>query len=27
VRHSFSEASFRTSATWAELKDWARMGH
>ncbi len=26
-RHSLAEASFRTSATWAELKDWARLGH
>ena len=26
VRHSFAEASFRTSATWAALRDWARIG-
>ena len=26
TRHSFSEASFRTSATWAEFRDWARIG-
>jgi hypothetical protein len=26
LRHSFAEASFRTSATWAELRDWARIG-
>lgn len=27
ARHSLAEASFRTSATWAEFKDWARLGH
>ena len=26
MRHSFAEASFRTSATWSELRDWARIG-
>jgi hypothetical protein len=26
ARHAFAEASFRTSATWAEVKDWARIG-
>jgi hypothetical protein len=25
-RHSLAEAGFRTSATWAEFKDWARLG-
>ena len=26
-RHSLAEAGFRASATWAEFKDWARLGH
>jgi hypothetical protein len=26
LRHSIAEASFRLSATWAELVDWARIG-
>lgn len=26
LRHSFAEAGFRTSATWAELWDWLRLG-
>jgi hypothetical protein len=26
ARHALAEASFRTSATWAEVKDWARIG-
>jgi len=27
LRHSLAEAGFRASATWAELSDWARIGH
>lgn len=27
ARHSMAEASMRTSATFAELRDWARLGH
>lgn len=27
LRHSMAEAGYRTSATWAEFKDWARLGH
>ncbi len=26
VRHAMAEAGFRTSATWAEFTDWARIG-
>ncbi len=26
LRHSLAEAGFRSSATWAELSDWARLG-
>lgn len=26
VRHAMAEAGFRTSATWAEFTDWARLG-
>lgn len=26
LRHSFAEAGFRTSATFAELRDWLRLG-
>jgi hypothetical protein len=26
LRHSFAEAGFRASATWAELWDWLRLG-
>ncbi len=26
LRHTFAEASFRASATWAEFGDWARLG-
>jgi hypothetical protein len=26
LRHSFAEAGFRISATWAELWDWLRLG-
>jgi hypothetical protein len=26
LTHSLEEAGFRTSATWAELLDWARLG-
>jgi hypothetical protein len=26
MRHSFAEAGFRISATWAELWDWLRLG-
>lgn len=26
LRHSFAEAGFRASATWAELGDWLRLG-
>lgn len=26
LRHVMAEASFRASATWAELTDWARLG-
>ncbi len=26
LRHSFAEAGFRVSATWAELLDWLRLG-
>jgi hypothetical protein len=26
LRHSLAEAGFRTSATWAEFSDWARLG-
>jgi hypothetical protein len=27
LRHSFAEAGFRASETWAEFTDWARLGH
>jgi hypothetical protein len=27
LRHAIAEAGFRASATWAELSDWARLGH
>ena len=27
ARHSVDEARYRTSATWAEFTDWARLGH
>jgi hypothetical protein len=27
LRHSVAEAGFRAAATWAELRDWARLGH
>jgi hypothetical protein len=27
ARHSFGEAGYRASATWAEFADWARIGH
>ncbi|MGH2863657.1 MAG: hypothetical protein ACRDJX_00245 [Solirubrobacteraceae bacterium] len=27
LRHSLAEARFRAAATWAELSDWARLGH
>lgn len=26
MRHAMAEAGFRTSATWAEFTDWARIG-
>jgi hypothetical protein len=26
LRHAFAEAGFRTSATFAELGDWLRLG-
>jgi hypothetical protein len=26
LRHAMAEAGFRTSATWAEFTDWARIG-
>lgn len=26
MRHAMAEAGFRTSATWAEFTDWARLG-
>jgi hypothetical protein len=26
LRHAMAEAGFRTSATWAEFTDWARLG-
>lgn len=26
LRHALAEASFRASATWSELGDWARLG-
>jgi hypothetical protein len=26
LQHSMAEAGFRSSATWAELRDWARLG-
>jgi hypothetical protein len=26
LRHAMAEAGFRTSATWAEFSDWARLG-
>jgi hypothetical protein len=26
LRHTFAEAGFRASATWAEFSDWARLG-
>ncbi len=26
LRHTFAEAGFRVSATWAEFSDWARLG-
>jgi hypothetical protein len=27
LRHAMAEAGLRTSATWAELTDWIRLGH
>jgi len=27
ARHSFAEAGYRASETWAEFADWARIGH
>jgi hypothetical protein len=27
LRHAMAEAGFRTSATWAEFRDWVRLGH
>ena len=27
ARHAVAEAGFRAAATWAELRDWARLGH
>jgi hypothetical protein len=27
LRHAIAEAGFRASAIWAELSDWARLGH
>ena len=27
LRHSFAEAGFRASETWAEFTDWVRLGH
>jgi hypothetical protein len=27
LRHSLAEAGYRISETWAELLDWARLGH
>jgi hypothetical protein len=27
LRHAMAEAGYRTSATWAEFADWARLGH
>jgi hypothetical protein len=27
LRHTVAEAGFRAAATWAELRDWARLGH
>jgi hypothetical protein len=27
LRHAVAEAGFRASATWAEFRDWARLGH
>jgi hypothetical protein len=27
ARHSFGEAGYRASETWAEFADWARIGH
>jgi O-antigen/teichoic acid export membrane protein len=26
LRHALAEAGFRASATWAEFRDWARLG-
>jgi hypothetical protein len=26
LRHAIAESSFRASAIWAELSDWARLG-
>lgn len=26
MRHAMAEAGYRTSATWAEFTDWARLG-
>jgi len=26
LRHTFAEAGFRASGTWAEFRDWARLG-
>lgn len=26
LRHAMAEAGYRTSATWAEFSDWARLG-
>jgi hypothetical protein len=26
LRHALAEGGFRTSATWAEFSDWARLG-
>ena len=27
MRHAVAEAGLRTSAAWAELTDWMRLGH
>jgi len=27
LRHAVAEAEYRASSTWAELTDWARLGH
>jgi hypothetical protein len=26
ARHSVAEAGYRTSSTWAEFRDWVRLG-